>query len=119
MPGNHVAISQREDTNLNVCADSDRFHVFYLVVRHTFDPWRQSATAHGSALMLAARMTLAQRFGFPVTVKAKDEIESGRAQTTSLEPHPGQGRIRIAITSSDDFRAKAAPRKSPAPSGAE
>src|SRR4051794_11435966 len=36
MPGNYVAISQREDTNLNVRADSDRFHVFYLVVRHTF-----------------------------------------------------------------------------------
>ena len=51
--------------------------------------------------MLAAQTTLAQRFGFPVTVKAKDEIESGRAQTTSLEPHPGQGRIPAAARVQD------------------
>ena len=53
---------------------------------------RQSATAHGSALMLAARMTLAQRFGFPVTVKAKDEIEFGSCANdlagTTPRPRP-------------------------------
>jgi hypothetical protein len=34
MPGNDVAIGQREDTNLNVRADHDVFHAFHLVARH-------------------------------------------------------------------------------------
>ena|SRR5205809_7844020 len=34
MPGNDVAISQREDTDLDVRADGDRFHVFHLIIRH-------------------------------------------------------------------------------------
>ena len=34
MPGNDVAISQREDTDLDIRADGDRFHVFHLIIRH-------------------------------------------------------------------------------------
>jgi hypothetical protein len=34
VPGNDVAVSQREDTDLNVVADRNGFGVFDLVVRH-------------------------------------------------------------------------------------
>ena len=34
VPGNDVAVSQREDTDLNVVADRNGFDVFDLVVRH-------------------------------------------------------------------------------------
>src|SRR5260370_34534761 len=38
MPGNLLAISQREDTNLNVRAYGDGFHVLHLIVRHASRP---------------------------------------------------------------------------------
>jgi hypothetical protein len=34
VPGNDVAVSQREDTHLNVVADHNGFDVFHFVVRH-------------------------------------------------------------------------------------
>src|SRR5262249_45930268 len=34
VPGNDVAISEREDTDLDVRADGDRLHIFHFVVRH-------------------------------------------------------------------------------------
>jgi hypothetical protein len=34
VPGNDVAVSQREDTHLNVVADHNAFNVFHLVVGH-------------------------------------------------------------------------------------
>jgi hypothetical protein len=34
VPGNDVAVSQREDTDLNIVRDHNWFHVFHFVVRH-------------------------------------------------------------------------------------
>src|ERR1700747_1769348 len=47
MPGNLLAISQREDTNLNVRAYGDGFHVLHLIVRLRLD--RISAGANATA----------------------------------------------------------------------
>src|SRR5258708_27430888 len=38
MPGNLLAISQREDTNLNIRAYGEGFHVLHLIVRHASRP---------------------------------------------------------------------------------